>query len=226
MCETSFGQRVKMIRERLGLTQGDLAKRLEIEGDHGRTVQSVSSWENYGKVPSLETIGHLARVLRVSRLWLAWGYGDIENEGGTQGVGFHAQRGRIVPRISAETIVMELSRTSPKPANAFSVHTFFDCGPNAFVLDVTDRSNEPMFQVGDALVIDPDESPAPGDMVLAILGPDNRPVIRRYAQRSNAESGKYVELQALNSAWDSDFIRSPTDGKVVGVMTEHVIPRR
>jgi transcriptional regulator with XRE-family HTH domain len=223
MTETTFGQRVKVARELRRLTQGDVARLLEVEGDIGRTLQSVSSWENAGKTPPLEVVWILSKVLRVRPMWLAFGNGDIENEDGTSGVGFRTERGRPVPRLSIEAAVMDRNH---EPFSPYKSHTWFDCGPNSFAIDIKDRSNEPRFTLGDAVVIDPDERPLPGDMVLAVLSPDQRPVFRKYAVRSAPDTSKYVELQPLNPSWEVDVIRSSSDGRIIGVMTEHACPRR
>lgn len=118
-----------------------------------------------------------------------------------------------------------MTRSSPSNTVA-EVHTYFDCGPNSFVIDIVDRSNAPAIEVGDAVAIDPDVAPRPGDMVLALIKPAEVAVFRRYNLRTGPDGAKYVELQPLNETWDTDLIRGPEDGAVVGVMTEHVTPRR
>ena len=114
--------------------------------------------------------------------------------------------------------------TQEKPS--VEVHTYYDCGPRSFVVDIIDKSNEPVFSPGDAVAIDPDEKPRPGDMVLASMKPDDKPVFRRYHSRTAPDGSKFVELAPLNDAWDTEIIRSNADGRIIGVMTEHVTPRR
>jgi SOS-response transcriptional repressor LexA len=223
MCETTLSERLKIARERANLTQGEIARLLGLALGESRTPQAVSAWETQGKEPDISTIRHLATILRVNAMWLAWGVGEIENITGTVGVSFRTEGGRPVPRLNMQTAVMEPIRPQ---SSAFEVHTYFDCGPNSFAIDIADRSNTPNFQIGDAVVIDPHETPRPGDMVLAAMKPGERPVFRRYAVRTAPDASKFIELKPLNSDWESDIIRSPEDGRIVGVMTEHASPRR
>ena len=222
MCETSFQQRVKMARDRVNLTQGELGRLTGVTGG------AVSQWEISGKEPPLETIRKVAEVCRVSLMWLAFGIGDIENEDRTSGVILRIKRGRLVPRLDMQTAVMERVFSG---AQKVDVHTYFDCGPRTFVIDINDKSNvnpKPglTFEPGDAVAIDPDETPRPGDMVLAALKPGDRGVFRRYQLRTDPTGAKYIELSPLNPDWDQDLIRTPNDGRIVGVMTERVAPRR
>ena len=122
-----------------------------------------------------------------------------------------------------QAVVMDrITQESP----LIEVHTYFDCGPRSFVVDITDKSNEPLFSPGDAVAIDPDVLPRPGDMVLAVMKPEERPVFRRYQARTAPTGTKFVELAPLNATWDTDVIHSDADGRIIGVMTEHVTPRR
>jgi transcriptional regulator with XRE-family HTH domain len=221
MSETSFQQRVKMARDRVNLTQLELGRLVGVTGG------AVSQWEVSGKEPPLETVQKVAEVCRVSLMWLAFGIGDIENEDRTSGVILRIKRGRLVPRLDMQTAVMERVFSG---AQRVDVHTYFDCGPRTFVIEINDRSNinpnpGPSFEPGDAVAIDPDETPRPGDMVFAVLKPGDRGVLRRYQLRADSDGSKYIELSTL-SGWDRDLIRSPSDGRIVGVMTEHVAPRR
>jgi transcriptional regulator with XRE-family HTH domain len=219
MCTSTLGDRLRKARERAKLTQVKVAEHLKI------TSQAVSNWEAGRDEPERERLLPLAALFRVNPLWLAFGVGEIENVTGTFGVTFRSERGRPVPRLDLATAVMErFAQDIPRG----EVHTYFDCGPRTFVFDIVDRSNDVPggFAPGEAVAIDPDEKPRPGDMVFAAMKPDERPLFRRYQSRTALDGTKYVELSPLNKDWDTDFIRSPDDGRIIGVMTEHVIPRR
>lgn len=218
-------ERLKLARERRNLTQRDVAEYLASVGNP-KTIGAISSWEQVdnSKTPNLETLRQLSIFYKVSPLWLAWEIGGIEeNELGTQSVVIPATRGRAVPRLDMSTAIRE---PIIRHAQRSDAHTYFDCGPATFILEINDRSNEPFFHVGDVIAVDPDEDPEPGDMVFAHINAGDRGVIRRYEKRASTDGVKYVELRPLNAAWSSDFIRSPEDGRVIGVMTEHAMPRR
>ena len=106
-------------------------------------------------------------------------------------------------------------------AHKTSVHTYFPCSDQAFVIDVFNGRNEPEFKMGsDQLVIDPGTAPEPGDMVLVMI--DSDAVFGRYARRK----GGAVEIEALNNLWDAQPFKSARGDRIVGVMTEHAKPRR
>jgi transcriptional regulator with XRE-family HTH domain len=217
MCQDTLAERLRKARERATLTQVAVAKRLEI------TSASISNWEQGRNEPERDKLIQLSREYRVNPLWLTWGIGDIENELGTDSVGFRSHRGRPVPRLELQTAVLE---RFIQEVPVVDFHTYFDCGPRSFVVEIKDKSNAPGFSAGDAVVIDPDEQPMPGDWVLAALKPDNRPVFRRYEERRGENGEDFVALIPGNSAWKTEFIRDHEDGRIVGVMTEHVTPRR
>jgi putative transcriptional regulator len=58
--KSSFGKRLKSIRQARGLTQEELAERLGIER------RMVAHYENYAKFPSVDLIPKLAKALKVS----------------------------------------------------------------------------------------------------------------------------------------------------------------
>ena len=63
--------RIKQLREKLGLSQIEFAKRI------GVTNQTVSLWEN-GKVPLLENSRYrIEREFNVNRQWLETGEGEM-----------------------------------------------------------------------------------------------------------------------------------------------------
>lgn len=54
-----FASRLKKSREKNRMTQGELAKQI------GRSVQTISNWENQVNLPGLETLDLLCDVLDV-----------------------------------------------------------------------------------------------------------------------------------------------------------------
>lgn len=218
MCQTSLAERLRIARERANIKQSEAAQSI------GATSQKLSNWERGDHEPSRSDLGKLISLYKCSALWMLTGAGQPGNEDSTTGVSLRTERGRRVPRLDQAIAVLERFPEHFQVRDV--VHTYFDCGPRSYVIDIQDRSNAPQFEPGDAVAIDPDALPHPGDMVLAAVTPDDHPVFRRYAVRTSAEAKKYVELQPLNPAWEADLIRSPEDGRIVGVMTEHVTPRR
>ncbi|MCZ7675321.1 MAG: helix-turn-helix transcriptional regulator [Roseovarius sp.] len=67
---TTFGDRVAGARERTGMSQADLAKRLGIK------LKTLRAWENDLSEPRANKLSMMAGLLNVSLLWLLSGEGN------------------------------------------------------------------------------------------------------------------------------------------------------
>ena len=67
---TTFGDRVAGARERAGMTQTDLAKRLGVK------LKTLKAWENDLSEPRANKLSMMAGLLNVSLLWLLSGEGE------------------------------------------------------------------------------------------------------------------------------------------------------
>jgi len=67
---TTFGDRVAGARERAGMSQSDLAKRLGVK------LKTLKGWENDLSEPRANKLSMMAGLLNVSLLWLLSGEGD------------------------------------------------------------------------------------------------------------------------------------------------------
>lgn len=61
--QDKLGEKLRQIREALGLSQSELLKRLGLEDDYQRTI--VSSWESGDREPSLRILLKYARLAGV-----------------------------------------------------------------------------------------------------------------------------------------------------------------
>lgn len=66
----TFGERVKQRRLELGLTQRELANKVN------RTKGAISHWEQATTIPPAESMHDIARALDTDATWLAFGAGD------------------------------------------------------------------------------------------------------------------------------------------------------
>lgn len=71
--EATFGDRVKQARVLKGLSQRDVAKRMDC------SEQQISHWERGVKKPQLENASALASALEVDLQWLISGEGDMHS---------------------------------------------------------------------------------------------------------------------------------------------------
>lgn len=67
---TTFGDRVTGARERSGMSQSDLAKRLGVK------LKTLKAWENDLSEPRANKLSMMAGMLNVSLLWLLSGEGE------------------------------------------------------------------------------------------------------------------------------------------------------
>jgi len=67
---TTFGDRIAGARERAGMTQGDLAKRLGVK------LKTLKAWEDDLSEPRANKLSMMAGLLNVSLLWLLSGEGE------------------------------------------------------------------------------------------------------------------------------------------------------
>lgn len=87
------------------------------------------------------------------------------------------------------------------------------CSPRTFGLKIEGKSMEPRFHEGDVVIIDPEESPRPGDFVAAKNGKEEA-TFKKYRPRGTDEMGREVfELVPLND--DFPTLRSDRDGLII-----------
>lgn len=74
---TTFGDRVAGARERTGMSQEDLARRLGVK------LKTIKAWENDLAEPRANKLSMMAGLLNVSLLWLLSGEGEGPDAPGT-----------------------------------------------------------------------------------------------------------------------------------------------
>ena len=100
-------------------------------------------------------------------------------------------------------------------------------GPYAFALRVDGLSMAPEYQPGDLIIVDPDEPPRPGDVVVAKLDRDNSVTLKKYRDRGFAEDGsRIIELVPSNPDYPLITLCAATPGRIIGPVIEHRRYRR
>ena len=67
----TIGQRIKQVREKHGITQKELSKRI------GVSIGTIKSWER-GRTPSAKAFASLYRALEIPMSGFWWGGEEIE----------------------------------------------------------------------------------------------------------------------------------------------------
>ena len=71
MTQLEFGKRIADLREKVNLTQAELAEKLSV------SAQAVSKWENGGGYPDVETIPQIAKLFETTTDYL---FGCVKKE--------------------------------------------------------------------------------------------------------------------------------------------------
>jgi hypothetical protein len=210
MAKNTLGQRMRAAAAKAGLKQKqvgfEVAKRIGRSRPY--TEAAVGLWYADKSEPEIPALVEFSRLVNADLLWLQTGAGG----------GQLPKEGRIVPSISlAQAIADPIDYTSSE-----MVYTYFPCSNKAFVLPITDSRNEPRYNIGYKVVIDPElRSPRPGQMVLAIIGREG--VFGQYTER--VEKGvKARVIVPLNAAWSEEIMNPKRGDRIQGVMTEFAAP--
>jgi len=186
MQKESTGERIRLRRKSLNLTQKSVAEKISV------SHVAISQWEKEETLPRGENLLRLAEVLGCAPAWLVDGDGPIL----TVQTQVHAG----LPVLVREQIAGWLAE-APQVEITERVQTDRPCSATSFAVTLWDNALSPQCLRGDLLIIDPELSPLPGDLVLALS--DNRNyVVRKYRARGSDS----FELAPLNE--DYPLLRS------------------
>ncbi|NEX89160.1 helix-turn-helix domain-containing protein [Aeromonas rivipollensis] len=208
----NIGERIKLSRSRLKMTQQQLGDRI------GANKASISQWENGVYTPDAKNLSALAKALSVSVFWLMDGKGDPSG----QNLELAPPDNHRIPVISyvQAGVWTETSEIRECDGNLVYITTELELGERAFAIELKGHSMEPEFVEGDLVLIDPDEHPHPGDFVVAKNG-EEAATFKKYRPRGIGEDGQEVfELVPLND--DFPTMRSDRQHiQIIGTMVEH-----
>ena len=224
MHDVASGARFRTARERTGLSQRALAKRLDV------SPQAISQWEKGAAKPRIATVRKLAHMAstpadKVSVEWLLSGV-DGDSGSSQSNVVYYTGEGRLVPELG-DTDIGVLPVAKRRSPTKF-VQTHFACSAESFALQVKGDSMEPDFYEGDVIIIDPQLAPQPGDFVFVELASGDIKLFRKYRPQSVTRGAvaKVYDLVPSNEDWPTVRIGPENKGKIRGVMSERITPRR
>ncbi|HDZ8834630.1 TPA: helix-turn-helix domain-containing protein [Aeromonas dhakensis] len=220
----TINDRIAARRRAQKMSQDELARRI------GITRVSISKWESGLNQPKGRYLNDLAAALGVTVEWLLTGEGSAPESSGEPRIpGYHnvepavIYQGKRIPILSyvqAGNWREMCEQATAFDGNAEYVSAGGEIGPYGFGLWLRGDSMVPLFKEGDLIIVDPDESPQPGDYVVAKNGSDEA-TFKKYRPRGIDESGQEVfELVPLND----DYPTMHSDRQhiqIIGVMVEH-----
>jgi SOS-response transcriptional repressor LexA len=245
----NFGDRVRLRRDQLGMSQDDLGRAAGISQS---TVAQIERGRNQGT----KHILNLGKALKVRAEWLQTGRGEMlqvadgeENDAASTGVnaGLITELGepsrhtmgekkspaygnieriadgrREIPLISYVQASMMTEAVDPfSLGEGFETITVdFPCSEHTFALRIKGRSMLPTFEEDDVIVVDPLEQPDPGSFVIA-KNTEEEATFKKYKALGVNEYGDAVfELVPLND--DFATLHSQRDHlRIIGVAVEH-----
>lgn len=207
-------ERIRELRKKHGLTQQKLGELIGVK------KSSISQWENDEHSPSGDNLAQLSKVFGVSAHWLATGKGSPELSNVEPAVIPQGNRIPILSYVQAGNWREMCEQATAFDGNVEYVSAGGEIGPYGFGVWLRGDSMAPLFKEGDLIIVDPDESPQPGDYVVAKNGSDEA-TFKKYRPRGIDENGQEVfELVPLND--DYPIMHSDRQHiQIIGVMVEH-----
>ena len=147
----SIGLNIKRNRERLGLSQEALAKKI------GVSQQAVDRWENAGVVPRNKAIKGLMTLFNMSRDDL---FGDSLSKGKIHGIKIPVL-GRVVAGVPIDAVqeILDYEEITPEMAAT----------GDYFALQVKGASMEPTLRDGDIVIVKKQSTVDSGDIAIVLV---------------------------------------------------------
>lgn len=212
-----IGQRIQVERKAKGLTQAKLA---ELAG--GLKQPRVNNWEQGIRTPGPEEIKQLAKVLEVSPAFLMC-LTDRKQPHPLD----KNYVGALIPLLSPEQLDNPQHWIQSIREGEYDGEITFIpitrelakmIGGNAFALKMEDESMEPELRPDDILIVNPDATPKPGNIVVVKSDDNPEVIIRRYKQLSISKSSLQFELLATNKNWPDIKSHELVKCKILGTV--------
>lgn len=215
----SLGDRIRARRDAVGLTQEKLAAKC------GVSRAAVAQWEAGVTRPSLDNLVKAAEALNV---WLSWLTVGDQSLPDTPNPFAPASPFRGVPVIDyGQAGRWGADVTLPVGASGDVIAADPEISQRAFALVIRDNSMAPDFSEGDKIILDPDVTPQPGDLVVAKLDSEQEATFKKFRPRGADGSGVApIELAPLNPDWPTLVINAENPGRIIATLVEQRRYRR
>lgn len=212
-----IGQRIQSERKAKGLTQAKLA---ELAG--GLKQPRVNNWEQGLRTPGAEEIKQLADVLEVSPAFLMC-LTDRKQPHPLD----RNHIGALIPLLHTEQLDdpqhwIQAIKDGEYDGEATFIPITIELanivGANAFAFKMEDDSMDPELKINDMLIVNPDFTPRPGNIVMIKNMNTSEVIVRRYKQISISKPAHQFELLATNKNWPTILSGEIIESKILGTI--------
>lgn len=181
----------------------------------GCTDRTVRNWFSTGIIPDSKRLA-LAKALKVNCKWLESGIGILQELPSTINLG---REEIVIPLLSMEDINSWLSGSYVIKFNdnCFEIASNKNMSDKSFIISIVDDQNDPPFQKGTLLFIDPQKQSRHKNYVLVEKYDSSTHLIR---QRIDTESYVLLESMAKGVA----TTRLAEKDKILGVVVQQRLP--
>lgn len=213
-----IGQRIAEQRKKCGLTLKSLA-----ELSNGElTASRIANWEGATRTPGAKEALLLGELLRVAPSYLLGLTDDIKGN-----VILREPEFKSVPLLTAEQAadsvknIKNMRKNTPESIQyaPLCVALQNKAHQHYFAFEIQDDSMAPSLTPGDIAIINPEQSPKPGNLVAAIVGTQGV-IIRQYKQHGFQQTFEAFELTALNPNWANTVVEKSGVAKIIGVVCQ------
>ena len=203
-----FSQRIKMLRDRSGLTQAELADRL------GLTNRAIGAWESGRSRPRLDKMQQLADLFGITVSELMGE--EAPEDAPANAIPFTADSDTI-PFVRLGKVHAGLSKEEiPDPECVVQIPRIIaEAHPRGFLLMVEGDCMDRAYPPGCLVLVDPELQPWNGCAVVAEISPGEA-VLRRY---SRGQSSLMLYADSHSSYEDMIFTEDFAEIRLVGTVT-------
>jgi SOS-response transcriptional repressor LexA len=201
-----IGELLRKRRLALGLRLQDVCHRVEELGgsvDHS----GLSRIESGKRWPNEDTLNYILKALQCTLEVL------FMLTSSTNGLSPATIGTRKLPLINEKQVTDYINNNNFESDNF--VYTERNLSLKAFALDITDDSMSPRFNKGEAVVVDPEVEPEPGDYVVASVG------INSYLRQYKLRGLDSFDLAPLNDVYPTISSDEHNGVKIIGTVVEH-----
>ncbi|ADO09958.1 MULTISPECIES: helix-turn-helix domain-containing protein [Pantoea] len=182
MKNETLGDRIRLRRKSLQLTQKQLAQQVKV------SHVAISQWEKEETLPRGENLLRLAEALGCTPAYLIDGDGPVFSENSWAGL-------HQIPLLSQRDVAQWLNDAS-SVRHELLMHNDMALSQQSFAIRVEEQAMTPAILRGDVVIIDPSLAPQPGDCVLAMQ--QQNALLRTWRQRGSEEGVAQFELAPVN----------------------------